>query len=578
MRRSRFKACGLVVLAVSCASVGAVEITESAIEDGQGSDLQGSDLQGSDLQGSDLQGTRYDGAEWESTSLENVQRATKPPSNVSDPGIDMASLYFWTHVPLTNQWVKHLPDRRCTYDATRSQQISCAAITSLETSASPLAGTRYRARFRDENGSAFDTTIQIGLSTSDKEAVRPDTSSAMFKRSGAPACTEYGFDEPMYDGTRCKNPGGCERNCDLWQYRIYIVDPTVNDGQPHAVCGNGMAIAVPGTYTFDGFYAPPPQQAFTFSCTGGTIAKCTRWGFRPWGTATKTCQTGCGSPDTTEYPLVDLHRSCVRAAMADYCAAGESYTRNGTLVDVWDYEHTKPNAWGFVARTMTTERGMFQYESTFDQHGGYVLAYTRYDEVFENPGYQGPPIIPCTWRPVCNPDGTCDPNPERERPQPGWHPASTIKIDSATGCTHSELMPGKWLHTNCSACTQQLAQDANLAHCFDATISGSWDSSCTGAAQARCTAAQRMGSATHGECATGTRPVLGANGLAGSLCMRKVCDTMASCCAPNLVPTWTSACVAQANDVCYGGADLDALVPNTGFCGTPRTKAPGNGQ
>jgi hypothetical protein len=577
MRRSRFKACVLVVL-VGCASVAAVEFTESALEDGQGSDLQGSDLQGSDLQGSDLQGTRYDGAEWEYTSLDNVQRATKPMTNVVDPGIDKASLYFWTYVPFMNQWVKSLPNGTCTYNATRTQLISCNTITSFETVASPLAGTRYQARFRDENGVSFDTTIQIGLSTSDKEAVRPDSSSAMFKRTGSPSCTEYAFDQVMFDGTRCKNPGGCERNCDLWQYRVYIIDPTVNGGQPHAVCGNGVAIAVPGSYTFDGYYSPPPQQRFTFSCTGGTIAKCTRWGFRPWGSATKTCQTDCGPADTTEYPLIDLHRSCVRAAMADYCAMGESYTRNGTLVDIWDYEHTKPNAWGFVARTMTTNRGMFQYESTFDRHGGYLLSYTRYDEVYENPAYQGPPIIPCTWRAVCNADGTCDPNPVRERPIPSWDPPSTINIDSGTGCTHSELMPGKWLHANCSACTQALAQDATLAHCFDAKSSGGWGSACTGAAQSRCTAAQRMGSATHSECVSGTQPVLGANGLAGSLCMRKVCDAMPSCCTASFLPTWSSACVTHANDVCYGGGDIGALVPNTGFCGSPRTKPPGNGQ
>jgi hypothetical protein len=61
---------------------------------------------------------------------------------------------------------------------------------------------------------------------------------------------------------------------------------------------------------------------FTFGCTSGVIAKCYRWGYRPW-------VTGYGD-------LVSMHWTCTRLARADYCGDGTSHTHDGTLVNVWD--------------------------------------------------------------------------------------------------------------------------------------------------------------------------------------------------------------------------------------------------
>jgi len=57
-------------------------------------------------------------------------------------------------------------------------------------------------------------------------------------------------------------------------------------------------------------------------CTTGVIAKCYRWGYRPW-------VTGYGD-------LVALHWTCTRLARADYCGNGVSHTRDGTWINVWD--------------------------------------------------------------------------------------------------------------------------------------------------------------------------------------------------------------------------------------------------
>ena len=63
---------------------------------------------------------------------------------------------------------------------------------------------------------------------------------------------------------------------------------------------------------------------FTFACTSGVIAKCYRWGYRPW-------VAGYGQAD-----LVDYHQTCTRMARADYCGDGTPHTREGTMINIWD--------------------------------------------------------------------------------------------------------------------------------------------------------------------------------------------------------------------------------------------------
>jgi hypothetical protein len=60
------------------------------------------------------------------------------------------------------------------------------------------------------------------------------------------------------------------------------------------------------------------ETTFTYSCASGVIAKCVGWGYRP------------------EVVGADLHQTCTRLARADYCGDGISWTRNGTLVNLYD--------------------------------------------------------------------------------------------------------------------------------------------------------------------------------------------------------------------------------------------------
>ncbi len=87
---------------------------------------------------------------------------------------------------------------------------------------------------------------------------------------------------------------------------------------------DGRRVAIPIAATFDATGARLESSTlFTLGCTTGVIAKCYRWGYRPW-------LTGYGSD------MTDIHWACTRMARADYCGDGTSHTQDGTWINVWD--------------------------------------------------------------------------------------------------------------------------------------------------------------------------------------------------------------------------------------------------
>ena len=86
---------------------------------------------------------------------------------------------------------------------------------------------------------------------------------------------------------------------------------------------DGRRVAIPLAAVWDdhGDRSVSPSL-FTFGCTTGVIAKCYRWGYRPW-------VTGYGD-------LATMHWTCTRLARADYCGIGVPHTRDGTRINVWD--------------------------------------------------------------------------------------------------------------------------------------------------------------------------------------------------------------------------------------------------
>ena len=112
-----------------------------------------------------------------------------------------------------------------------------------------------------------------------------------------------------------------------WLYSIDVYNP---DGTFSPMCAtdiHGVAAAIPIAAIFDGTGKRVESTTqFTFGCTAGVIAKCYRWGYRPWLT------DAAGSSAR----FASLHFACTRMARADYCGDGRTWTQNGTLINMWD--------------------------------------------------------------------------------------------------------------------------------------------------------------------------------------------------------------------------------------------------
>lgn len=108
-------------------------------------------------------------------------------------------------------------------------------------------------------------------------------------------------------------------------YSLLTYNPATGSSQD--ACdpdGDGVRQAIPvaGTWDPSGAHADSATN-FTFGCTSGVIAKCVRWGYKPW-------------QSVGQQSLALYHQACTRLARADYCGDGQSHTEEGTLVDVYD--------------------------------------------------------------------------------------------------------------------------------------------------------------------------------------------------------------------------------------------------
>jgi hypothetical protein len=93
------------------------------------------------------------------------------------------------------------------------------------------------------------------------------------------------------------------------------------DGQN--ICGDADGMFVPGIWDQKGARTDRTivdgrELSVSYSCATGAIAKCVTWGYAPWVVG------------------ADVHQTCTRMVRADYCGSGASFTKNGTVIDVFD--------------------------------------------------------------------------------------------------------------------------------------------------------------------------------------------------------------------------------------------------
>ncbi len=125
---------------------------------------------------------------------------------------------------------------------------------------------------------------------------------------------------------------GSGTNQDVWTYRVTYHEPANGHWYPLCKDAHGRAadaIAVAGRWDYRqglpgvGGAKYDDPSAFTFACEGAAIAKCIRYGYKPWASVNGVS-------------LATHHQACTRLVRADYCGDGTSHTVDGQWVNLFD--------------------------------------------------------------------------------------------------------------------------------------------------------------------------------------------------------------------------------------------------
>lgn len=119
------------------------------------------------------------------------------------------------------------------------------------------------------------------------------------------------------------------------------------------------AIALQGSWNKAGAYQRS-KNLVSFSCLNGALAKCVRFGYKPWKTVDGKS-------------LEDYHQACVRMVRADYCGNGIPHTKDGTLINMYDRLRIQK----------TDALAGMQFEAAWGVDGAHFINHMRWPEEFE---------------------------------------------------------------------------------------------------------------------------------------------------------------------------------------------------
>jgi hypothetical protein len=103
----------------------------------------------------------------------------------------------------------------------------------------------------------------------------------------------------------------------------------------------------------------PSEETYSLQCTSGASGKCVRWGYKPWAKG----------PDGRS--LWAHHQACTRMARADYCGNGTPYTKNGTLINLYDPLQIQ------ISETLPG----FQFEAAWEPQGAVCVRKVRWPDL-----------------------------------------------------------------------------------------------------------------------------------------------------------------------------------------------------
>jgi ADYC domain/Pentapeptide repeats (8 copies) len=255
---------------------------------------------GSNLQGSNLQGSNLQGSNLQGMTLQGFR-------------IDGATL---GGAPLTNLRVE------------RGEVIADQGGVTLR--GASLAGAQLQAQARSTAvNPPVTTTVQYRIT-----AIAPE--------------------DPAYDPTQTGST--YLYTLEQWGDGTGVWQPACPADQ------DGRRVAIPLAATWDEHGDRIESSTlFTFGCTTGVLAKCYRWGYRPW-------LTGYGAN------MAEMHWTCTRMARADYCGNGVSNTQDDTWVNVWD---NLPAPGPIQRHGLLPPLGML-FEAGWGPHGAVCLSHARW--------------------------------------------------------------------------------------------------------------------------------------------------------------------------------------------------------
>jgi hypothetical protein len=293
----------------------------------QGFNLQGFNLQGFNLQGFNLQGFNLQGFNLQGFNLQGMQllgmdrlRGLAEPmeyrgivyADVQAPAATLQGVQTGTPInyvqvtnPMTGVRLQAAPGT----GTAETKSGSYIYVPGLSGTQKDIQGTLWNLVLADSTG----TTGAIGLYIAE---VAKDTA---------------------------QNLSTDPSNDDVYLYVPYYRQPATE--QWVSLCpvdgytGKPTAMAVP--LNANDWESDASRAKFTFACTAsGVASKCARnWGYKPWKSddraPTRKVWNGSSFPDT-KVPLKPFYDACLISARADYCQDGQSYTQNGTLVDLFD--------------------------------------------------------------------------------------------------------------------------------------------------------------------------------------------------------------------------------------------------
>ena len=137
-------------------------------------------------------------------------------------------------------------------------------------------------------------------------------------------------------------------------YRDRVSEQWQNYCQPDR---DNVAKAIPLSGSWDRTGKHHENGRITFACTNGVLAKCVRFGYKPWTTVQGRS-------------LRDFHQACTRMVRADYCGNGRAHTKDGTAIDIYDR---------LSIQTRTPQSGMI-LEAAWSPDGAVFIDRTRWPE------------------------------------------------------------------------------------------------------------------------------------------------------------------------------------------------------